>query len=296
MKLHEGIKKVVEMRSDSIIMDYQFINILSDFQVFSEFPSGKSIVKKICSSKYISCIVELFQNNNCLSQQTIRNEIDRIAYVMSGEYDEEFDLVRYCFESIAYGLGLLTTINGYYTVDNFKHAAFIGQWNFKYKNEREIRLDVYRNGKALTSSNIEFEWKPVSDNEIELFIPGIISYRGVLCESIIRGNAKRVFCDEEWLWQAIKIIPPYSMKYLSYSEWTLTNDNPEIEDFVFQFMPNGLLASNKNQGRWYIDDNVLLMSTNNGFLSFYACYNKNGFIGKGKNAMGYEWNIKITRK
>ena len=86
MKLHEGIKKAVEMRTDSIIMDYQFINMLSDFNAYAEFPSGKSILKKLCSTKYIKSICNLAKNHDELSQDDICNEIDRIAYVMSGEY------------------------------------------------------------------------------------------------------------------------------------------------------------------------------------------------------------------
>ena len=296
MKLHEGIKKAVEMRTDSIIMDYQFINMLSDFNAYAEFPSGKSILKKLCSTKYVKSICNLAKNHDDLSQDDICNEIDRIAYVMSGEYSEEFDLVRYCCESIAYGIGLLDEIDGYYTVDNFKHAAFIGRWDFEYKNGKIVELDIYRNEKAVTSTKIEFNWKPVTDDEIELYIPGIISYRGKIYESLIQGSAKREFTDTEWNWMAKKKSSFLSEEFLSYSNWKVTNNHSDIDDFELQFLPKGLFASDtKGTGHWYIDDNCLLFSSIDGFLSFCVTFNNNCFVGKGKNQMGYEWETKLSR-
>ena len=147
---------------------------------------------------------------------------------MSGEYNEEFDLVRYCCESIAYGIGLLNEIDGYYTVDNFKHAAFIGRWEFEYKKGKMVELIIHRNGKAYTSTNIEFEWTPVTDDGIELRIPGIISYRGKICDSIIQGTAKREFSDEEWNWMANKRSSCLSEEFLTYSTWKVSNDNSDI--------------------------------------------------------------------
>lgn len=296
MTLHEGIKKAVEMRTNSIVLDYQFINLLSDFQAFTEFPLGKSIIKRICSTNYIHNILNLYKNHNHLSEQSLFTEIDRIAYVMSGEYKDNFDLVRYCCESIAYGLGVLKDIEGYYTVDNFKHAPFIGYWNFEYELGKEVGLNIFRNYKALTSLNIEFNWKPVFDDEIELYIPGIISYRGTISNSVIEGIAKKEFYVGEWNWRATKKNYSFSEEYLIYSVWKLINENSEIDDFEFQILPKGLLNSKtKGEGRWYIDNKYLLLSISNGFLSFYVGFNEGNICGKGRNKLGQEWNIKLKQ-
>lgn len=295
MKLHEGIKKAVELRSESIVFDYQFTNILSDLQAFAEFPSGRTIIKKICSIKYINDLFDLNKKNEILSEQNIFNEIDRIAYVMSGDCNEELDLVRYCFESIAYGLSLINNIDGYYTVDNFKHAFFIGHWDFLYEEKKMVRLYIGRNRKAITSNNIELDWNPISDTEIELLIPGIISFRGEKTHNKIVGTARKEFSEEEWSWQAIKNF--LSEESLIYSEWIIKNENSEVEDFVFQFLPKGYINSDTHgAGRWFLDGKELRLSMFNGFVSYIA-FSPTGdyFISKGKNKMGDKWGARIFK-
>ena len=296
MKLHEGIKKAVELRSESIVFDYQFTNILSDLQAFAEFPNGRTIIKRICSTKYIHNIFDLCKNNENLSEENIFNEIDRIAYVMSGEFDEELDLVRYCFESIAYGLSLINTIDGYYTVDNFKHASFIGHWDFLYEENKMARLFIGRNGKAISSNDIEFDWIPISDNEIEILIPGIISFRGEKQEYKILGTARREFSDKEWSWQAIKRSTLFSEEALIYSQWKVNNVNSEVEDFEFQFLPKGYIHS-KTHGacRWLWDGKKLLLSLFNGFVTYCVLNTKGNLGGQGKNKIGGKWIVNISQ-
>lgn len=298
MKLHEGIKQAIALRTASIVHDSQFFNILADFQAYSEYPEGRNIMKLLCGSKYLDCIIRLSDNQHNASSKDVCNEIDRIAYVMSGEFDEEFDLVRYCCESLAYGLGLLDRIDGFYTVDNFKHAAFIGRWDFFYKDSKLIKLEIQRNYKAITSINVEFDWKPVHDDGIELFIEGIICFRGVLANKTIVGKAVRLFDNTEWSWNANKEQSSLSEEFLEYSTWLLHNNIDGLEDSVIQFLPRGNLSNSKysDRGRWYVEDENLFMSLSSGFLSLRAYYHNKQFVGKGKNPMGNEWDIILTRQ
>ena len=296
MKLHEGIKKAIEIRDKSIVLEKTFINILSDFVAFSEHPYARKIVTNLCSSKYLNDLLNLCDNQDSYSKEFIIKEIDRIAYVVSGHYDQDLDLVRYCCESIAYGLGLTQDIVGFYTVDNFKHAKFIGKWFFYFKKDHVQLLNIQRNYKASTNMGYEFEWKPISDTEIEIFIDGIIYYRGEIETDIITGTAYREFHDKQWLWKAIKQSSVLSADTLPYSTWRMSTDIGELNNKEFQFLPHGELISNDlGSGKWFVDNQEVLFTLANGYISCIVQLEGNKLIGKAKNKSGNNWEFQLQR-
>lgn len=296
MKLHEGIKKAIEIRDKSIVLEKTFINILSDYVAFSEYPYARKIVSNLCSSKYLNELLDLCDNQDSYSKDSIITEIDRIAYIVSGHYDQDFDLVRYCCESIAYGLGLIQDIVAFYTVDNFKHAKFIGKWLFYFKKDQVQCLNIQRNYKATTNLGYEFEWKPISDTEIEIFIDGIIYYRGEIETDTITGTAYREFQDKQWLWKAIRQSSMLSSDTLPYSTWKISTDKSELNNKEFQFLPHGELMSNElGSGKWFVDNQEVLFTLASGYISCIAHQECNILMGKAKNKSGIYWDFQLQR-
>lgn len=102
MELHKAIRTVVETDGQDIIKETRIVNILDDFKSFDSCPSTKYILKAIISEGYASKLLSLGKWNT----QTVS-----LIHNFVGATGFQPDMVNLVFESLAYALGYINSIN-----------------------------------------------------------------------------------------------------------------------------------------------------------------------------------------
>ena len=99
--LLEAIHYVVVNRGGDYLKDRGFINLLSDYQVFKDFPAAKHIILNMQANGYIG---QILQATNW------EIESKAIAAKYSTEFGAKEDIVLYLVHCLGYGLGYSSEI------------------------------------------------------------------------------------------------------------------------------------------------------------------------------------------
>lgn len=105
-KLNTGIKTVFSTNGTNTLCSIILANILADYGAYEEYPATKIILRDLLSNDFGVKIYNTFNSNT----QDARKAIDdiRIDFQKNTSYKDDF--VKYVFDSISYGLGLITDI------------------------------------------------------------------------------------------------------------------------------------------------------------------------------------------
>lgn len=263
MELHIAIKEIVSSFGAHIYYAKEFINILNDYQAFSEYNSCKFIFKQLYTYKLNQIEkVQLLKDINT-DEKTVRNELDNMAYLISRELGLSLDLVRYSIDSLAYGIGLVHNIQLPISEDCSNSTSVIGLWDFYYKEGECMKLTIKRDGTAIASSGTKYLWKCPSKNEIIIYIDGMVSYSGTIDNNLINGIAFNELYCREWSWHAELRRDGILKSNLTNGKWKIINQIDDLQDNIIEFLPDGKINSSiYGKGTWNIDnDNLIIEST-----------------------------------
>lgn len=102
MELHIALKNIILTEGRDIIKDLKAVNILDDFNAYKDMPCSRYILKAIIIEGYASKILELNKwDNNATA--LIQRFVNTTGFAPNS--------VNIIFESIAYGLGLLSSVS-----------------------------------------------------------------------------------------------------------------------------------------------------------------------------------------
>lgn len=102
MKLYDAIKKIIVCDGEKAITDLKIINILSDFQAFKDMPSSKYVLHASIRDGYVKRLLTIGSWN--IDTQKL---LDKFIFDTGFQHDVAY----YVFQSIAYGLGYITSIS-----------------------------------------------------------------------------------------------------------------------------------------------------------------------------------------
>lgn len=104
--LHIAIKEAMKKMGDDILISPNFLNILSDFSAFSDYPACRTILKDLQQSNDINKIYKAYKKkgNSCTA------EIDKISKDVqkTGKYKKA--LVAYVFDCFLYAFGAINNV------------------------------------------------------------------------------------------------------------------------------------------------------------------------------------------
>lgn len=299
MKLYEAIRKTIEMEDESVIVDYRFVNYLSDMQAFSESVSIRNVFKQLCVSGFMADVYNLWEDRKTMAETQVRNHLKQKANSASQQFGYKNENVLFCLESVAYALQLISSISVIISKDyntSVDAMKLIGYWDFTFKKDRTIQLTIGRDGYAKASSGTKYSWK-LSGNEVEFFIPDMVSYKGVIEGDTITGTAYSCYNPIGWKWSAARRGDGMTLDNLTSGVWVIVNEVPDLDDNEVRFLPNNILESNLyGNGKWYLDDDNLEIITANEFIKYVGKFVKGHVIGKGRNQISNEWIFKLIKK
>lgn len=102
MKLYEAIKRVIDCDGIEVITNQRIVNILSDFQAYTEVPSSKYILRAIIADGYAKRLLEIGSWGN-ESKKLLSQFITQTGF--------QQNISIYVFKSVAYGLGWVKDVS-----------------------------------------------------------------------------------------------------------------------------------------------------------------------------------------
>ena len=108
MTLSEAIKSLVEAKSVSILTSPMALNILSDYNAFSEYPSSKNILKNVICEGYFEKIAFFYENQLPLGDVP-QNYLSEIYMKLGFRKDVTTYVLNSIFEALGYGAPLTVT-------------------------------------------------------------------------------------------------------------------------------------------------------------------------------------------
>lgn len=286
------------MEDESFIRDERFINYLADMQAFEENVSIRNVFKQLCVAQYMDEIYSLWEKRTNQDEAHIRNSLHRLAYSVSQKYGFKQDNVLFCLENVAYALQLISSITVVLKDSPFSpdDVSIIGYWDFTYKKDKTMQLTICRDGFARASSGTKYCWK-LSGDRVEIYMPDLVSYEGVLVGDTISGTATSSYNPFGWEWSAKRRNDGMTMANLTSGEWIIVNDVQDLDDNEVRFLPDNILESMLyGTGRWNLNGDELEIITANEFIRYTGRFVKGQVSGKGRNQISNEWNFKLIKK
>lgn len=147
MTLTEAIRSLVEAKGLSILTTPMALNILSDYNVFNDFPSSRNILKNIISEGYLEKIAFFYDNQLPLGD-TPQAYLSELYTKLGFRQDVSAYVLNSILEALGYNTGLI--------VSNSEDAIFT----------RNSKLPQYDSEMELTEVNEgnHFEFKGVCIN------------------------------------------------------------------------------------------------------------------------------------
>ena len=108
MTLSEAIKSLVEAKSVSILTSPMALNILSDYNAFSEYPSSKNILKNVIYEGYLEKIAFFYDNQLPLGDAP-QNYLSEMYMKLGFRKDVTTYVLNSIFEALGYGAPLTVT-------------------------------------------------------------------------------------------------------------------------------------------------------------------------------------------
>lgn len=106
-KLHIVIRDVVTNNGSDILTSPQFVNILSDYMAFEQYPATKVVMKEVATEGYVAKI----KNHKSSHQPDTIEFTKKLTEEFYRAKQFKLDIVEYVFDSILYGLQLIHTIH-----------------------------------------------------------------------------------------------------------------------------------------------------------------------------------------
>lgn len=298
MELHIVIKEIVNSFGANIYKAKEFINILDDYQAFNQYSSCKFIFRQLFAHKLNQIEkIQLLKDSNT-DERTVRNELDNMAYLISYELGLSLDLVQYIVYSLAYGIGLVHNIQQPTSQDNSTSntPSVIGLWDFYYKEGECMNLTIKRDGTAIASSGTKYLWKCPSNNEIIIYIDGMVSYVGQVENNLITGIAFNELYFREWSWHAELCGDGIIKSNLTSGTWKIINQIDDLADNIIEFVHGGKITSSiYGNGTWNINDDKLTIVTANNFITYVASMERGKITGVAKNKANNKWNFELIK-
>lgn len=189
MKLQEAIKYTIDAKGESFIREKEFFNYLCDLQAFKYDDSNKNIFRHLCVSGYMNMLYGMFVEKSKSTEAQVRINLKKMSLKISQGFGYKYDNVLYCLENVACVLGILSSVYVILSVDtkDTDFVNFVGYWDFTYHHNKTMQLTICRDGLAKTSSGTNYKWK-LSGDEVEIFIPETVSYKGKIVGNVINAN------------------------------------------------------------------------------------------------------------
>jgi hypothetical protein len=296
MELYLAIRKTIEIEGMSILCDKRLVNFLSDFHAFSSNDANKNVFRMLYASNYLNEIYSICHSYNHERESEIRREIQRLSSSFSEHYGIKFNQATYCIESIFYAINLIPSITVDFDSPMPYESNIIGLWDFHYKENKEMKLEIRRDGTAKAASGTIYKWENVNE-QFCLFIEDFVYYNGNIKDGEISGTAVSIYKPAGWHWYATRRDDGLTKSNLISGEWIIINDVADLEDNKVTFLENGILQSDLyDLGKWQLEDEVLEMFTANNFIRYTVSLSKGKISGVGRNKIGNEWNVELIKK
>ena len=295
MELYESIRRASEILGDLFLQDMKFLNILSDLRAINSDNAGKHILTQLYRDGFLQVFYKYCCSKENKSEQEIRLEIVSDSYQMSQKYAFKQDNVMYCLEHFCYAFDLISSITSAFDNSPQEDVKVVGNWDFTYHNDKTMQLAISRDGIARASSGTKYNWK-LSGSNIEIFIEGMVSYKGLVAYGLMNGTATSVYNPNAWPWSAKKRNDGLTVEDLISGSWTIVNDVDDLEDNKVSFLHDNIINSDLyGQGKWSLDGDQLVIITANDFIKYTAKFIKGEIVGKGRNRIADEWNFKLLK-
>lgn len=295
-ELHEYISEAIRTFGCEVLTEKRISNVLSDIGALTDFYWTDTVVYAANKNGLISKLIRKKNSIEKLSSE----EVKKYAYILSSHNAIWLDVSEYVVSSIAYSLGLLSkpfVLNDFskeYKFDN----QFCGHWIFRYNKSRnkETDLVILNDGTAYTNEGkTKYTWNLLDPDTINLSLEKNTFYQGKFdSNGNLSGFAHNGILH--WEWEAIRIYKGLDKQSLINGKWTILNDDPDLEDNIVTFMPNGALESSLyGKGSWKLSNNELELITANGFIKYIAQYHHKEIAGYATNRIGNRWKFKMIK-
>lgn len=134
MKLKDAIQSLIETKGLNILKAPMSLNILSDYNAFSDYPSSKNVLKNIISEGYLDKIAFFYDNNLPISEDTAQTYLSDLYNKLGFRKDISAYVLNALFESL--GFAAMFHISDDSKLDNFMFENSSGQTsNSLYSSE-----------------------------------------------------------------------------------------------------------------------------------------------------------------
>lgn len=101
MELHKALRHVIKAEGQDIIKELRLVNILDDFNAYTDLPAAKYILRAIISDGYM---------DKYLSIGRLNNQMEMLSQKISNNTGFNHETVILIFTYIAYGLGWIEEV------------------------------------------------------------------------------------------------------------------------------------------------------------------------------------------
>jgi len=157
-------------------------------------------------------------------------------------------------------------------------------------------LVILNDGTAYTNEGkTKYSWNLLDPDTINLSLEKNTFYQGKFdSNGNLSGFAHNGILH--WEWEAIRIYNGLDKQSLINGKWIILNNDPDLENNIVTFLPNGALESSLyGKGSWKLSNNELELITANGFIKYTAQYHNKGIVGYAINRIGNRWDFKMIK-
>lgn len=83
-----------------------------------------------------------------------------------------------------------------------------------------------------------------------------------------------------------------SIEIIIGTRWNMTQTAEDLQDCIYEFLPNGVLKYNGYISKWKIKDDMVVISHNNGYAILKGNIVGNELVGTASNLVGKKWTFK----
>ncbi len=162
MELHKAIRNIVETDGKQIVTDVRLVNILSDFRAFDSIPASKYILRAVIADGYAQKLLAIGDWNT--QSENLCNQFVATTGFQS-------DYVSMVFQSLAFGLGYLSSIDSIQSSSTFQNSndnqikSKVGQLVLRHDDLVKLDNDSFLKYKDLAEEyldsiiEIKGDWK-----------------------------------------------------------------------------------------------------------------------------------------
>lgn len=110
-KLHIAVKDILDQLGVDTLEKKIFMNVLSDYAAFEEYPATKPVLKDVVTEGYGQKIFQAYKR----SDKSVLSEINSCSKEFKKSHTYKADIVDYVFSSLAFGLGISSSVDEPYS-------------------------------------------------------------------------------------------------------------------------------------------------------------------------------------